>query len=154
MDEQTKDELDDYLRGCVRIDPANINDEFVRLPSDYALWNERYRTALERSLLAEAEVKRVHAGLYLRGGARVMPTGKPATVDWIKAMIEDDPDYQQAVADAIRAEADVAHVKGVLEAIRTKREALVSIGANIRQEMQHDPAVRDRTRTERTYRGG
>lgn len=154
MDEKTKDELDEYLRECVRIDAHSLQDEYVRLPADYAFWNERYRAALERSLLAEADVKRVYAGLYLSGGERVMPSGKPATVDWIKARIEDDQDYRQAVAESIYAEADVAHVKGILEAIRTKRDMIIQMGATVRQEMQHDPAVRDRARTERTYRGG
>lgn len=154
MDDKTKGELDDFLRECVRIDPHNVNDEFIKLPAQFALWNERYRTAMERSLLADAETKRIRAGIYILSSEAVMPSGKPATVGYIDALVERDPDYVAARQDEIRAEVEVAHIKGVLEAIRTKRDALTSVGANLRQEMQHDPAVRDRVRTERTYRDG
>lgn len=154
MEEQTKAELDEYLRECVRIDPHSLNDEFVRLPADYAFFNEKYRTALERSLLADAAVKRMRAGLYITSSEAVMPSGKPATVGYIEALVERDPDYAQAASEAIYAEADVAHVKGVLEAIRTKRDMIIQMGATVRQELQNDPAVRDRARTDRMARGG
>lgn len=139
-----------YLRDCVRIEPLALQEEFIRMPADYAYWNEQYRIKLEAHLLAEAERKRVYAGRLLLAGEKVNgATGKPVTVDQAKALAEGDDDYQATVRDSIHAEADMIEARGILEAIRTKRDMLMQIGATTRQEMQHDPAVRDRQRAQR-----
>lgn len=143
-----------YLLDCVRIEPLALQEEFIRLPADYSYWNEQYRQSLERHLLAKAERERVWAGRYIVESERTHPTtGKPVTVDYAKANIEIDAEYQQTVADSIAAEAAMAHARGVLEAIRTKRECLISLGATQRQELEHDPLVRSRAENERMARG-
>jgi hypothetical protein len=148
------EDLRDYLREAVRIDPLSLQDEYIRLPADYAFFNEVYRKKLEAHLLAEAEMKRIFAGQMMVASERVMPNGKSPTVDQQKALVESSEEYVEAKREAIGAEVDMVEARGVLEAIRTKREMLVSLGATVRQEMQHDPAVRDRARADRAAREG
>lgn len=140
----------EYLRDCVRIEPIALHEEFIRMPADYAYWNEQYRQKLEAHLLCAAERKRVYAGCLLAAGERInASTGKPVTVDQAKAIAETDRSYQLCVTDDIHAEADMIEARGILEAIRTKRDMLMQLGATARQEMQHDPAVRERSRAQR-----
>jgi hypothetical protein len=147
------EDVDDYLRDCVRIEPMAIQEEFVRMPADYAFWNERYRTALEAHLLAEAERERVWAGLFIIESQKANPaTGKPASIEYAKAAVEGSNAYREVVADAIRAQAERERVRGILEALRTKRDSLVSLGAMVRQEMQHDPTVRTKLDNDRIQR--
>ena len=47
----------------------------------------------------------------------------------------------------VRAEVERVRVKGVCDAIIAKREALISLGAHVRKEMEHDPRTRERQRT-------
>jgi len=35
---------------------------------------------------------------------------------------------------------------GVIDAVRTKRDMLISIGAQVRAEMESDPSIRERSR--------
>lgn len=148
------EDLRDYLREAVRIDPLQLQDEYVRLPADYAFFSEVYRRKLEAHLLAEAEMKRVYAGQILLAAERIMPNGKPPTVGQQEALAEESRDYVDVKRAAIFAEADMVEARGVLEAIRTKRDMVIQMGAHVRQEMQHDPAVRERARTSRDVREG
>lgn len=145
---------DDFLADCVRIEPLALNEEYIRLPSDYAFWAEKYRVALERHLLAKAERERSWSKFYLHHSATYGPNGKPATVDYIKASIDTESEYVGAVTEAIYAEGDMTKMRNVLEAIRSKREMLVSLGATIRQEMSQDPVVRERERNKRYSEDG
>lgn len=153
MEGTVSDEIDRYLQDCVRIEPLALQEEYVRLPADYAYWNEQYRQALEASLVAKADKERIWSTCYLVETERTHPTtGKPVTVDYAKAAVEANQEYYEAVKAAITTEVELTRIKGVLEAIRAKREMLVSLGATLRQEMQHDPMVRDNVATQRLAR--
>jgi hypothetical protein len=152
VDLRDDEDLDQYLLDCVRIEPLALSEEFVRLPADYAFWNERYRQALEAHLLAEAERERIWAGCYILAVERTQPSGKPATVEYAKAWVEGDADYRKSVAEGISAQAEEKRVRGILEAIRTKRDALTSLGATQRQELEHDPLIRSQEYAKRAGR--
>lgn len=138
---------DAFLADCVKIEPAALQEEFVRLPGDFAYWAEQHALATESFLTAEAGRKHEEARLYLLAGQKVNPaTGKSYTIDGVKALVETDPSFQAAKHVEVQAEVELARAKNVMEALRTKREALISLGATIRQEMQTDPLVRDRSR--------
>jgi hypothetical protein len=60
-----------------------------------------------------------------------------------------DPDGQQARAKEVAADAERVRLYGVLDALRSKRDMLISLGAHIRAEMQHDPMIRERAALDR-----
>lgn len=136
-------DLHEYLRQSVRIDPIALEEEYVRLPADIAFWNERYaavyRLYLERRLIArqvEAELSREHRE-YLTAANK----GR-VTVGEVEHEVVLDPSYQRAKASEAEAEAEVKRLYGILDALRTKRDMLISLGATIRQEKQNDPVLR------------
>jgi hypothetical protein len=146
-------DLDEYLQECIRIEPEALQEEFVRMPADFAFWNEQYKTALESFLRAKANLEQVEAKTYLVACNKLNPaTAKVFTVDGIKALVETEDTVMMAREALIIAEVEMTKLKGILEAIRTKRDMLIQLGAQIRTEMQNDPVVRKQASDARMMR--
>jgi len=152
-------EVDDYLSNCVIIEPLAIEEEFIRLPADLAYWNERFAQANRAFLIADIEEKRTEARLHLECRARLtVEKGedgkkvKAPTVSDIEAEVNGHEDMQRAQDRLIAAEAEKVRLYGVLDAIRTKREMVVSLGAHMRAEMQGDPTLREQALSARRIR--
>jgi hypothetical protein len=145
-------EISDYLKECVDLLPELLSEEFARMSADYAYWNERYAEANRRELSAEWERDRTYAATYLRRKLELEEAGKKAPEATVDAEVRTSKEYGAAVEAHIEAKAEREHLRGVLEALRTKREMLVSAGAHQRQEMQGDVAMRDRAALKRAER--
>lgn len=145
-------EIDDYLKECVDLVPDLISEEFARMSADYAYWNERYADANRRELEAEWAKDKAYAAGYLRKKVDLAASGAKATEAAVDAEVKTSAEYGAAVEAHIAARAEREHLRGVLEALRTKREMLVSTGAHQRQEMQGDMAMRDRAALKRAER--
>lgn len=141
MDDQAK-----YLRDCTAIYPEQIEEEFVRTPSDVAYWNAQYADALDVFLKAEAHRKREWARLYLLKKAEASAAEERTTETSLKAVVEASDEYAEAVQAEILAEAQKERMRGHVDAVHTKRDMLQSLGAKLRVEMMSDPQVRQRER--------
>lgn len=134
-------DVETFLKDSVLIDPLCITDEYVRLPSDLAYWNQRHSDALKAHLRAKIELDRVEAMVYLEkreGGV----DGKRLTVDGVNAAVAVDPRVLSAREAAVLAEVEKSRLHGVVSAVGAKKDMLVSLGAHVRQEMDGDPVVR------------
>jgi hypothetical protein len=172
-------EIDDYLKDCTRIEPTALEEEFVRLPSDLAYWNERYSRAFKAFLCAKIDFERAEARAHIECRETLMieavgkaaevtvstteePKGKKAPVVKVKAPTVDDinaatmehPDLVKAREALLNAEVEKVRLFGVLDAVRAKREMIVSLGAHIRAEMQGDPSLREQSLGARRAREG
>lgn len=143
----TETEIDGKIIEAVSINPLDLNTDFRKLPALVARYNELYSIALRKHLRAKAKLKHTHASVYLR--LREGHSGGKVTETSLKAMVEIDKSYAAALDLAIVAEVDKERLWGVLEALRAKRDSLISMGATMRAEMQGDPALRDASRAER-----
>jgi hypothetical protein len=137
----------EYARLSVAIEPLALQEEYVRLPSDMAHWGARYARAFKAWKLAALAEERVEAELHLEHRERLAMLGggegkKGPTVDAVKSAVVNDQRYHDAHYRTIEAEVEKLRVQGTLEAVRAKREMLVSLGAQLRAEMQSDPRVR------------
>ncbi len=139
-------DLERYLKDCVAIEPLALTEEFVRLPADLAYWSEQhasaYRYALERELYRKTLEGKLYSEHQLRLAAGRIGAGRGPTVDEVKSAIAQDPSYIAARAEENEADSARVRLLGVVEAIRAKREMIVSLGAHLRAEMQHDPLLR------------
>lgn len=165
--------VDPYLLECVQIDPILINEEFVRIPADLAYWNARYAQTIKRSLTAKMDLdkcitdgKKAVAemeGLCLQDARKELGRSNPrVTESMVAAAVATDErllaerekwsaaEYRARQA-YIDAEADKALIYGNVDAVRAKREMVVSLGAQIRKEMETDPSIGERARA---HRGG
>lgn len=134
------------VEDTVKVDPLTLDDEFARIASDLAYWSARFAAVLKRHLVSKARRKRIHAELYLEIKNTPPDDGKRVTEDGVKAQIEVHERYQEAVENEIDAEVERERLYGVTEALRAKKDALISLGANRRAEMDGNPRIRSEHR--------
>lgn len=134
-------EVDEYLARCVEIDPLGLQEEYVRLPADLAYQSSRYAQAYREAARAKSARKRLGALLAIEHRARLQLDGR-ATEAMVEAAVETDPRMQTAEDREIDAEVERQRLYGIVDAVRAKKDMLVSIGAHVRAEMGADPTVR------------
>jgi hypothetical protein len=126
------------IRSATQIEPIAINEEFVRLPGDLAYWNGVYadavRNLLDAQRLSDAGEARI------REGYRAKVTEK-VTEKYLDSCVAMDADFAKLREAEDDAEANKARAAGIVDAIRAKREMLVSLGAHMRAEMQPGPTI-------------
>lgn len=124
------------------IEPSNVKQEFVRLPGYFASFGERAAEALREHLVAKHNVKRTEARLFLafKSASDEMKAeeGKSRGAGYsekqIEALVQTHPEMALAQDRFIRAEAAKAKAYAHLDAVRAKRDALVSITGHVRDE--------------------
>lgn len=132
----------DAILEVVEIDALAIDDEFRTIAAHIARRNHLYADALKTYLFAKAREKRVRAEVYLKLRAEWEDAGEKITEGRLSAQVDADAAVNAAVEALIEAEFVKTRLGGEVEALRSKRDALVSLGAHIRAEMAGNPAIR------------
>jgi hypothetical protein len=134
---------DQYLDDCTQIEPMALQEEFVRLPGDMAYWASRYATVYKLYLDAKLVRERVTAELKEQHRNRLTLNSKGrVTVDEVESAVLMDANYLEAKSSENALESEKVRLNLIVDALRAKRDMLISIGAHQRAEMQHDPVVR------------
>lgn len=145
--------IDKELARCVNIEPLILNEEFVRLPSDLAYWNGQYSEALKTYLTTKLQLKRLEAQLQMEKRVELETQNKKVTESMVEAAIEIDDRHHAAQLALIESECEKEKLDGFCEALRTKKEMLISLGASLRAEMNGDPMLRNHMRDQRDNSG-
>lgn len=146
-------ELDPYLLDSVRIIPELISDEYVRVPSDLAYWNARYAQAAEDFARAKHTLDLLRARLVKLIREEFASLGLKPNESQVDAAIEAHPDCIASRENVTSTERTKLEMYGNVDAVRTKRDMLVSLGAHLRAEMEHDPVIRERMAGRRVLDG-
>jgi hypothetical protein len=119
---------DKYLNECVAIDEFALQAEYMRLPADYAYWNARYAEVYRFLLRSKMTRDQLQARLHKEYRARLeaQRSSGRVTIAEVDAEVEADPEYLEAKVTEIEADAECKKLQGVMEALRTKREMLIS----------------------------
>lgn len=155
--------VEKFLDDCVRIHPELLSEEFVSIPAHLAYWGERHARALRQVLALETEVARAkdeqkekRAQLYVQLYDERAEKGEKTSEKVMENLVDAHEDVRlarEAVMLARQrldsAEAEKARLWSVCDAIRTKKDMLVSLGAHVRAEMSHDPMLREHSATRR-----
>jgi len=129
-------ELDKYLAECVSIDSMALQTEFERTPNDFAYWSNRYAEVYRHHALCKQKRELVEATLQIEiRDQNEIGRGAKMTVGEVEARIAKSTLYIDAKLAEAEADAERVRLAGVVEAMRTKREMLISLGAHIRAEM-------------------
>lgn len=147
-------EVEKYLAECVQIFPEALNEEFVRMPADFAYWNERYADALRTHLLAKLMYDRTESSVRIECREKLLEQNAKVTESMVEAAVAQHPEFNEAREAVIASEIEKVRLGGVLDAIRTKRDMLISLGAHARIEMMNDPVVRERMAGAKMVGGG
>jgi len=141
---------DEFVEEAVRIDPTNLNQEYIQLPSQLAYFNNRYAEVYRYWTECKAVSEQVAAQLAQQIRDHLSATSKGrVTLAEVDQQVLLDPTYRQAKAKERVAEAEKVRLYGVMDALRTKRDMLISLGANYRLEMSGDPMLRAQAKLER-----
>ena len=146
-------DVDKYLAECVQIFPEGLQEEFVRLPADLAYWNARFAEALRGFLTGKINLDRTEARCRIEERERLGAAGGKVTESMVESAVEAAPEMEKAREALMEAEVEKVRLYGVLDAIRAKRDMLISLGAQHRAEMAGDPSIRERDRAARAQGG-
>jgi hypothetical protein len=137
-------EFDDYLIDCVTIDRDAITDEYVRVAADLAYWSKKHADAELDMLVAKAKVKEIESTAYLQARELLEndPSVKRATESMVDATANRMPAVTRAREEYAETSARRKELEGVVMAISSKREMLISLGATLRKEMDGEPSMR------------
>lgn len=133
--------VDQYLAQSVTVEPLQLEEEFVRLPADLAYWHARAADALRDYQMSKLEQDKTEANLRIVVREHIIATGGKPTESQVESGVMLRPEYSEARARTIEAEVEYQRLRGVCEAVRVKRDALVALGQQARAEMS-DPVVR------------
>lgn len=137
-------ELDDeYVRQATSIDANSINDEFVRTPSDLAYFNSLYADAYRDWQLAKMHTEQVYGNLTVQLRERLKAINPKTTVSEVESTVTTHPEYTDIRNVELSLEVDKVRLTGICEAIRCKKEMLISLGAHIRFEGEFSIRSRD-----------
>lgn len=124
------------------IDPINLNESFVRLPGDMAYAGALYRDSVQAYLTAKRDFQVKEAEIRLVTRARLKGEGSRVTESTVEATVLTNPAWSSAKQTYIEAEAEMTGAKLRVEAIKAKRDMLIQMGAQYREEMKADPQIR------------
>lgn len=141
--EFAEESQEEYLKESVSINRSDLNGEFMRLSSDMAYWNEIHSQSVRAYHEAKlaCEISIAELGLNVRDGLERDATVKKVTEGLVESTMKSDPRYREALGAKYDAEHEKTRVMGIVDAIRAKRDMLISLGAMVRTEMKHDPTI-------------
>lgn len=127
-----------------RIDEADINGEFVRFAGTLAFWGARLADAHEVALRNKARGEHTYAIVKLAARDKLERLGVKATESQVDAHATIDPRWRAQRDRDVDAEVNVKRLAALVEALRAKRDMLVSLGAHVRAELGPPPSIRER----------
>ncbi len=141
---QTIHDLDvsDILHESVSIDRTDLNGEYCRVAADLAYWGEKQAQSERAEAEAKFELERVDAktSKLVRKNLELTET-KRVTEKMIEAEVLLSPAYGTARTGVIEAGEIHRKCRSIVDAVKSKRDMLVSLGAHKRAEMQADPQI-------------
>lgn len=141
-----------YLEESIDINEARLNDEFIKMPAAIAYWANEHANKVADYQHAKLNKDQTYARLFTKYHAKLLDEKERPTEKKVDAAIELDHEMYQAQVALLTAEREKNHVAGIMEAVRTKRDMLVSLGANYRAELQGDPSLRALAQNQRIGR--
>lgn len=125
--------------------PRILMQEFIRLPSDLAYYNECYASVLRETLRTKQARNLREAVLHQELKNQDPPPGfKTMSEPLVASLTEQDPTYLALGDDQMAADVLKSRVSGVVDAIRAKRSALENMARLLQSElaalgMEHGP---------------
>ena len=134
------------LGRLVSITPETIQEEYINFPPTMVTWGMKLVAARRAARVADLERKVGERRLAIAKRAEAERAEKKTTEGAIEAAVVGDPEYQRLAEAVIDAQVLVDTLGEVYQALRDKKEMLISLGADLRVEKEADPTLRSRQR--------
>jgi hypothetical protein len=137
-------QMAEYRRQCVTVNDTDISGEFARLSGDQDYWNNRFARAYESHAKTKLARERTEALVQLEVRRKLKDEGEKVVEKLVEARVRTDERVKSMEDAELDADVMLVKVKGVCEAIKTKREMIISLGAHIRDDKKPDMAMKAR----------
>ena len=132
--------------------PSEFNREMAQQPAKYAWMGILYSLAVKQHGDAKSALKTKYAQLDKKHRKRREEEGVKITESLIEADIERDKEYTDSVVKVLEAELNMNIMRVATDAFEQRKDMLISIGSNLRHEMNQDinikkAEVRERIRS-------
>jgi hypothetical protein len=128
-------EDEEPLQGVVNIpeeahnNPEVLNKQFARIPGDISYVSGQYSEAADAVERAKVTLQELDASLLLHY------TELGGSAQLVRARVVDDMRRRLAASKLVEAKHRKVKLQGWLKALEGKRDALITIGANLRAEL-------------------
>lgn len=132
-------------KRAVSMDPTAIQEHYCAVPADINRWGQIRAEAKAKADAAELalDVWEARTREAIVKGAESRGEKKPSE-DRIDSMVYSDPDWERLKGDHIRLVEDRDRAAETLAALHAKKEMLVSLGADLRQERETEIRINER----------
>lgn len=103
----------------------NLQEQWESLPEDVKVWGSQLAEAVQRQQLADHKLTLAEARASIAIRKNPLEFGFPkVTEDQVKALVQVQPEVEQATDALIAAKNEVTSLKAIVEALDVKRSAL------------------------------
>jgi len=123
------------------IDRLNLSEEFEKHSKRYAWYATAYELCLDKERRLKAELGRAYAHLDAQARANMTSNGIRISEKKVENMVITASDYVALQEEYHEAQRMTGLLKAARDAMISKKDCLVSLGANIRAELASDPSL-------------
>lgn len=129
------------LSEDLHLDRLNLNDEFERHAERYAFYSTAYELCLDKERRVKAALERAYAQLDAQARAQLTANGIRITEKKVENMVITTDDYISLQEEYFESQRWSGLLKAARDAMIHKKECMVSLGANFRQEVNSNPSI-------------
>lgn len=133
------------MESYLNVDSSNLQHEFERHVKMVAITGFAYERAVAHAQKLEVELDRIYALCDARArNEAALEGGKKPTEAMIENMAKTAAEYQTKQNEFLDAKKEAGLLKALRDAMTHRKDVLVGLGANYRQELQAEPTLRQR----------
>lgn len=134
-------------RRALLMDPTAIQEHYCAVPADINRWGQIWAETKARAEEAELALdvwENTRREKIVRDAADAGE--KKPSEDRIDSMVYSDPEYERLKRDHIRLVEDRDRAAETRSALHAKKEMLISLGADLRAQVEYEREIRIRDR--------
>jgi hypothetical protein len=149
-DTQEDDLNPEVFQEDLEIDGHNLNNAFMRQASLFAYYAAMHVQAMRKEMRSKLLLEIEEAKVAKSVRDKMIAEGAKTTEKQIEQEVSRTPSYIKAVNTYNEAKANTALAASTVEAFRQRRDMLIQLGANQREELKGETRVvgHDRVRQE------
>jgi len=136
----------------LKISEADINTMLETQPSRYVFWAKMAAIAKVLVEKWKYELEKYEAQTYTFIRSQKESRGERVTEKQLQSAIVLDPRFRQLRERLLKARLQYDHLAAIKEAFAQRKDMLMSLGANLREEMDTTLALREKELSERRLR--
>jgi hypothetical protein len=129
------------IQDDLNIDVNNLQEEFAEHSRRFAWYSTAFELASAEADRKDAALKRTYAIMDANMRETLKSLGQKFTEKVVEGRVLTCPEYVKAEDAALAAKEMKGLLKAARDAMAQRKDCLVSLGANLRAEMQNDPSL-------------